>query len=145
MEDVLIRWWVNWLVSHHCSSDRLFHWSPVFLKRVVSSPPAAESTSSKGGVWGGRDGAPAGGGGAWRGSRRAAYHRLCHNWECCLPVRQNSDSLSPHLDRLRWRKADEIWWGFYFSARIFPTRARAAEQSRDRVYFQKKRTAAAPL
>lgn len=94
---------------------------------------------------GGRDGAPAGGGGAWRGSRRAAYHRLCHNWECCLPVRQNSDSLSPHLDRLRWRKADEIWWGFYFSARIFPTRARAAEQSRDRVYFQKKRTAAAPL
>lgn len=99
----------------------------------------------KGRGGGGRDGAPAGGGGAWRGSRRAAYHRLCHNWECCLPVRQNSDSLSPHLDRLRWRKADEIWWGFYFSARIFPTRARAAEQSRDRVYSQKKSTAAAPL
>lgn len=80
------------------------------------------------GGWG--YGAPAGGGGAWRGSRRAAYYRVCHSWECCLPVRRHSDSLSPHLDRLRWRRADEIWWGYYFSARIFPTRAKAAERSR---------------
>lgn len=107
------------------SSGRPFHWSPCWPKasRFLTCSRGGrilewESTQQQGaGPEGTQDAQPII---KFVTAENAAY--LCAKTH-----------ISPHLDRLRWRKLDEIRWGYYFSVRIFRPREEAAKLSWDKV------------